>query len=168
MALVQQFDSDLTLTLSTLGAASVISVDSSIDGSRLQGFRVTKSRIFITMSGKTTAEGPIALGVALNFESVAAIKAALESDPTGQQSDDDRGKGTFIRMLDTVGLVPTVFPSSDEGTGKMYEISYGKNGWSIPEGRSMRFYAHNLFGSALTTGTQFQITAEHFGVWLRD
>ncbi len=168
MVLVQQFDTDLDLAIGALLANGVAKVASSIDTSRENGFRIVKSRIFVTMTGKTTAEGPIFFGVALNFESASAIALALLADPTLRTSDISRGKATYIQILQKVGLVPTVFPSSDEGVGKMFEISYGKNGWSIPEGAEWAFFAFNTDASTLTTGTAFQVTCEHFGVWLRD
>ncbi len=167
MVLVQQFDADLLLTLGALAASTTITVNSSIDASRLQGFRVVKSELKVTMTGKTTAEGPITFGVAANFESAAEINAALEADPQGRASDDSRGKGTFLMILDSIGLVPTVFPASDEGVGKSYTISYGKNGWSIPEGRNLQFWARNQ-GANLSSGTLLIFVATHFGVWLND
>ncbi len=169
MVLVQQFDHDLELALSTLGAGTVIRKESLIDGSRLNGFRLVKSRIFITMTGKTTAEGPILFGLDIGFPAGTDVKAVLETDPQSSMADQNRGKNTFLKILGVVGLVPTVFPASDEGiTPAVYEMTYGKNGWSIPEGQALNYWFQNLMGSALTTGTTMQITAEHFGVWLRD
>ncbi len=164
----QQFDVNQSVTLGALAAGIIVKDASQIDSARLQGFRIVKSRFFITMTGKTTAEGPLLFGVACNFPDVTAIKSALEADPQGKTANDLRGEGTYLRLLDTVGLVPTVFPSSDEGTGKMYEVSYGKNGWTIPEGRELALFFMNQDSSALTTGTAFHWEAEHFGVWLND
>ncbi len=127
-----------------------------------------KSRITVTVTGKTTAEGPIQFGVECNFADAVAVQAVLDADPQKRTDDNARGAGTFLMILDKVGLVPTVMPASDEGFGKVYEISYGKNGWSIPEGSALNYWAKNNDSSALTTGTAFQIDAEHFGVWLND
>ncbi len=168
MALEQQFDVDLQLTLSTLAAGAMIRVSSNIDVSRLNGFRLVKTILHVTMTGKTTAEGPIIFGVMCNFPSATAANAALDADPQSRVADNERGDGTYIQVLDAIGLVPTVFPASDEGTGKTYEIMYGKNGWSIPEGQSLDYWARNNDGSALSAGTILQFSATHFGVWLND
>ncbi len=167
IALVQQFDLDVLLTLGTLGANTVIVASSQIDSGRENGIRVTKSRLWWELTGKTTAEGPIVFGVAANFADAAAIKVAIEADVQSSVANDLRGDGTFLKILGAVGLAPSAFPNNDMGIRPMFEISYGKNGWSIPEGQSLVYWAFNA-GSALTTGTVFIITAEHFGVWLRD
>ncbi len=168
MPLVQQFDSDTSLALSTLGAAAAIVTNSRIDASRRQGFRVTKSKIMMTMSGKTTAEGPILYGVMANISNAADLAAILVNDPQGKTDKDERAPGQFVKLLGVIGLVPTTIPSSDTGIAEMHEFSYGKNGWSIPEGRALSYFAFNQFGSALSDGTILQFTAEHFGVWLND
>ncbi len=168
MALVQQFDVDLELVLSTLAAGAIIRVASSIDSTRENGFRITKSRITVGMTGKTTAEGPLLFGVDCNFDNSAQVTAALNANPQKPSDDDSRGTGSYIRFLGMIGLVPTVFPASDEGVGQVFEISYGKNGWSIPEGSALNYWVRNNDNSALTAGTILQFSAEHFGVWLRD
>ncbi len=168
MPLEQEFDSDTSLTLSTLGAAAAIVTNSRIDGTRRQGFRIVKSKLIVTVSGKTTAEGPIAYGVMANIDNAADLAAILTADPQGKTAKTERVKGQFVKLLGVIGLVPTTIPSSDEGTGKMHEFTYGKNGWSIPEGRALSYWAFNKDGSALTAGTILNFTAEHFGVWLND
>ncbi len=148
------------------GACQIVAGD--IDSTRKQGFRIVKSRIIVTMTGKTTAEGPVTFGVALNLSGSTAITTALNNDPQDKNADTERGKGTYLKVLGTFGLVPTVLPSSDSGVGMVYEISYGKNGWSIPEAQGLLYWARNQDSSALTTGMLIQFTAEHFGVWLND
>ncbi len=168
MALEQEFDSDTSLTLSTLGAAAAIVTNSRIDGSRRQGFRLVKSKINVTVSGKTTAEGPISYGVMCNIDNAADLAAILVADPQGKTAKTERVDGQFVKLLGTIGLVPTTIPSSDMGIGVSHEFTYGKNGWSIPEGRALSYWAFNQDGSALSAGTIIQFTAEHFGVWLND
>ncbi len=168
IALEQQFDVEIAFLLGALGATDEIVQNSSIDGSRDQGFRIVKSDIFVTMTGKTTAEGPILFGVACNLPLAADVGKVLQADPQDKNADNARGKGTFIKMLTKIGLVPTVWPNSDHGEGSHYTVHYGKNGWSIPEGQSLVYWARNNDSSALTTGTSIQISAEHFGVWLDD
>ncbi len=168
MALIQQFDISQTIALGTLGSGAMIRDPSKIDGNRRQGFRIVQTDLFVTMTGKTTAEGPLLLGIDMNFDSSTKVLEALAADPQGKTSDTARGKGTYLKILDSIGLVPTVFPASDEGTGKHYKIMYGKNGWTIPEGNSWNLWIRNNFGSALTSGTSIKWDAEHFGVWLSD
>ncbi len=166
ISLVQQFDGNIALDLGTLAAGDVISTSSSIDAARKQGFRVTKSRIMIEMSGKTAGEGPILMGLACNFANAAAIEAALEDDPQGVNTQDaNRGKGTFLKVLALFMSAPTNIPTTRP---LMYEFGYGKNGWSIPEAEALLYWARNQDTGALTTGTRISISAEHFGVWLRD
>ncbi len=171
MSLVQQFDVDKNITLGTLGASTAIFGASEIDGSRENGFRIAKSRITMTMTGKTTAEGPLLIGVCCNVDTVAQLKSILEADPQKPSADTHRGKGTYVRFLGQVGLLTIAIPTTAEtnfpSQDNVIEISYGKNGWSIPEGSALQYFAFNL-GSALSSGTVFLITAEHFGVWLRD
>ncbi len=164
--LKQQFDADANLTLGALGGNDVIAQNSSIDGSRAQGFRIMKSEIFMTLTGKTTAEGPIIWGVACNMDA-AEIEAAMEADPQDRNADDSRGEGTFIKILDVIGLVEVTRPTTNSLNSPLFKVSYGRNGWSIPEGQNLSFWAMNV-GAALTSGTVLLFSAEHFGVWLRD
>ncbi len=169
MALVQQFDIDLPLPVGALAAGAAVIANSRIDAARENGFRIVKSQLFLTLTGKTTAEGPIAFGVAMNVPNAAAITAILDADPSDSKADISRGEGVFVKILGVLGLLETSFPPiSRDGPGWMMEISYGKNGWSIPEGRGLVYWARNNDGSALTTGTILTFSAEHFGVWLRD
>ncbi len=162
----QQFDIGISLDLGTLGVADVITAESSIDGSRKQGFRVTKSKILLEMSGKTAGEGPILFGVAANFPGAPEVELALEADPQGRNEQDSaRGKGTFLKVLALFMSVPINIPTTRP---QMFEFSYGKNGWSVPEAEKLVYWARNQDTSALTTGTRISISAEHFGVWLRD
>ncbi len=167
IVLEQQFDLDVLLTLADLAANTLISVSSKIDASRLNGFRVTKTELNWELTGKTIAEGPILFGVAANFTNDVAIEVALEADVQSRVGNNLRGDGTFLKILGKVGLSPSAFPNNDMGVAPHYTISYGKNGWSIPEGQELVYWAYNA-GAQLTTGTVFIIDAEHFGVWLRD
>ncbi len=166
MALVQLFDIDGNITLGALGGNDAILGVTKIDASKRQGFRIVKSDWFLTLTGKTTAEGPIMIGVCCNMNA-AEVEAAIEADPQGRTDDETRGKGTFIKLLMVLGLLDTAFPTPDGGRVFHREVKYGKNGWSIPEGKTLSLFAYNS-GSALTSGTVVLFSAEHFGVYLRD
>ncbi len=169
MALIQQFDFDGTLSLGTLAANTAVSAFTNIDPSRAQGWRAVMSEWLFSMSGKTTAEGPIIFGIACNM-TAPEIELALESDPQNKNDSDNRGDGTYIKSLGTIGLLVTDFPSAfhePKSDDKMI-VKYGKNGWSIPEGEALSVWAYNQGGAPLTTGTNLCWFAEHFGVWLND
>lgn len=167
IALKQQFDEDNAITLGTLGAGLAILGTGVIDNTRLNGFRLTKSRIGVTLSGKTTAEGPIAYGVSCNVSAV-ELAAILQADPQSRTKDDDRGDGAFVYTMGVIGELTTAFPgATPDGPPVMVSIPYGKNGWSVIEGDTWALWAFNM-GAQLTTGTVIKFFAEHYGVWLRD
>ncbi len=167
MALVQQFDQDFNLALGALAANDATLINGRIDGAREQGFRLVTTDLQIQLTGKTTAEGPIVYGVCCNMNA-AEVEAAIEADPQISTADDARGKGTYIKILGMLGLLQTAFPQSGDNTERRHHISYGKNGWSIPEGQAWSVWAYNQGSGALTSGTTMLMAAEHFGVWLRD
>ncbi len=168
--LVQQFDHDRVMALGTLAAATAVLSNTKIDTARENGFRVTKSRYFFSLTQKTTTEGPISVGICIGLDA-AGVKAALEADPQTNIADDARGEGTYIKKLFTIGVGQQEFPGSG-GSGMDFmrgiEVSYGKNGWSVPEGSLLAVWAYNQDGTALTTGCVINWDSEHFGVWLRD
>ncbi len=165
MVLEQQFDESMTLSVGALALHDVISVDSKIDAARLQGFRLVKSTFFIDAHGKTVQQGPVQLGVALNM-SAGGVESAIESDPQDSKADNNRGDGTFIKPL--AMMADAAISIGSNRLLQPIEVSYGKNGWSLIEGRSMIFWAYNLGDATLTTGLVVDVFAEHFGVWLRD
>jgi len=165
MALIAQYDNNGTLTLGAQGALDVLSTNTKIDGARKQGFRVTKSNWFFQATGKTATEGPIIIGIACNADA-AEIEAAIEADPQAPSDDDSRGMGVYIKPLFLMGIAQTEFPAAGDAVMKPFTVSYGKNGWSIPEDQALTVWAYAM--GALTTGTVIRFFAEHFGVWLRD
>ncbi len=167
MSLVQLFDTELSLALAALASKDVILQNGKIDGSRSQGFRIVNTKIWMEMEGKTVDEGPIQLGISCNA-GAAEVEALMEADPQAPSDDDSRGIGVFVKTLFQVGKKELTIPAAASGRHLMAEISYGKNGWSIPEDQPWSVWAFNAGTGALTTGTVFRIFAEHFGVWLRD
>ncbi len=151
------------MALSTLGTNDAISVATKVDNTRLRGYRMIKSIFHFGVTGKTATEGPIIVGVAINM-SAGDIEKAMEADPQSPSEDDARGIGGFIKTLFMLDNPATVWPVGFNG---MIEVSYGKNGWSCPQGQAVTVFAYNT-ASTLSTGTIIQWVAEHFGVWLRD
>jgi len=165
----QQFDEDHSIVLGALVNATAIFGASKIDAAREQGFRLVMSRISMKLTGKTTAEGPILIGICANVPDVASLKAYLENDPQGRSSDDAKGNNWFVKLLFQIPLAATENGSNADlaDNQSMFEVKYGKNGWSIPEGSALNYFAWNM-GSTLTTGAVITIAAEHFGIWLKD
>jgi len=166
MVLEQQFDEDHNVTLGALSGAAAIFGASKIDAGREQGFRLVKSNVTVSFTGKTASEGPISFGVCCNVPTAAELASVLVNDPQGSSSNKKRADNWFIKPLGVISLLATA-TDAQNNIEMTFEISYGKNGWSIPEGSALNYYAFNM-GSALTTGTVIIISAEHFGVWLRD
>ncbi len=163
-----QYDDNVTLTLSTLGATTVIATNSKIDSSRASGFRIIKSKIFAQFTGKTAAEGPVMFGVAIGY-TAAEVEAILEQDPQSRVAAIEKGKG----YIEPIGMVPleavagpVTGPTGGSGAhAGMFETTPN---WSCPEGASLSYWAYNMGSGALTTGTLFRVFAQHYGVWLRD
>ncbi len=161
------YDPSVTITLGTLAAAAAITANSKIDGSRLNGFRVLKSELWIGASGKTTGEGPVVIGLAFDADA-ANVALAMAADP---QAD---GRQTGDKVANTEAKFP-VFPIAMIGKA---ETKIGiesvtmkhtlKPQWSAPEGSGLQYFAFNADTGALTTGTVVEIFAKHFGVWLND
>ncbi len=164
IALEQQFDENFSLAVGALGNLDVIAANSQIDASRAQGFRITKSKMLFTYEAKTTAEGPLVVGIAMNV-TAAGIEAAIEADPQSRNADNAKGEGVFIKPLFILPKPATELAADSQRLE--FEMSYGKNGWSIPEGQDFKVWVYNL-GAALTSGTIVRMFAEHFGLWLRD
>ncbi len=163
-----QYTLQTTLTLGTLASADVIAASSKIDSSRLQGFRVSKVRWAGTYTGKTSGEGPIVYGMAANM-TAAEIENAIEADPQASTEDDGRGDGSWLKPLGVIsknGTAGSLGP--DGGSGEVCNFIDVKANWSVIEGKDFSFWAYNLHGSSLTTGSELQFATEFMGVWLRD
>ncbi len=166
-----QYESDLELALSTLGAATGIVVNTKIDSSRLNGFRVAKTRIAATLTGKTAGEGPIAWGLSANL-SAAEIKAIIEADPQDKTRDDSRGVGAWLTYMGIIPLEMTAGgltgPAGGGAAGHPVQMEALKVNWSILEGKGFNVWAFNMDTGALTGGTIITCVMENMGVWLND
>jgi len=63
-----------------MAANDAVSTNSRIDTARKQGFRLVKSMVAVTFEGKTTDQGPLSYGFAMNL-STQEIEDAVEADP---------------------------------------------------------------------------------------
>ncbi len=164
-----QYDHDNSFPLSTLGANTAILGATKIDSTRLNGFRIAKVRITAAITGKTTAEGPIAWGLCCNL-TAARLKAIIEADPQASTEDDEHGSGEWLMHMGMMTLATTAGPLTGGlgGPNVAAQHEEHKINWSVIAGKSFDLWAYNMSGSPLTTGAIIQSFQEIFGVWLRD
>ncbi len=152
------------ITVGALAALDAVVVNSVIDATREEGFRILKTEYFVHFEGKTTAEGPVMFGFAANLNA-AEIEEAIEADP--QQRADDPEMHNAMRPVWVLGVIPKLSTEQDQSfPGNVKGIFNPR--WSIPEGKGASWWAYNNSSGALTTGLLIKIMAKHFGVWLRD
>ncbi len=152
------------LALGALAAqTAIVSSDSPIKTTNARGFRVSRIDWALEFRSKTTAEGPIIVG--LSPQSIGEIKSALQSRPTGITPIQSAAAKVPLWILAVIDSVATT-SNPDKGYSLMQSL---KPNWSIKEGMKLELFAFNSEESAaLTTGTILQLTAKIFGVWLND
>ncbi len=150
---------ELSVNLSTAISGAAVGVNSRIDASRLQGFRILKSQVFVALKDITEGEGPILIVMAHDLTAT-EVEETLGADP--QRSGDPDLEARAMRPVWPVGLL------METVGGKTVLEKEMKIGWSFPEGTILKFYAINRDNATLTTGASMNVTAKHFGVWLRD
>ncbi len=171
MAKVVNYDVQFLLSLGTLAAGDVAFTNFNIDASRGQGFQVSHSELTGVFAGKTSAQGPIAWGLAINM-SAAEIEAALEADPQDKTDDDVRGESTWIKICGMLALTSTNGPLWGGGPGGanstpdvMRRINVG---WDVLEGQDYGMWARNQGSGSLTDGAEITTMNAHYGRWRRD
>ncbi len=152
---------DTNVALGSLGAGIAVTAASKIDSARLQGFRVLRTEWYMGVTGMTTGEGPLLLGMSVGL-SAAQIQGGIQGDP--QRSHDVTESDQAQRPIWPL----QVFMANADGDGTIVAQGVIKLGWSVPEGVSLNFFVINFTASALTTGAVVNVIAKHFGVWLRD
>ncbi len=156
---------DLSIDVGALPSKDAIAVSSKIDTARENGFRVMKTEYFIDFEGKTSGEGPLMVGFAANHNA-GEIEEAIEADP--QSSHDDEANLHAKRPVWPLAMIPEA-SSARSSTGSLEQIMGKFNPkWTVPEGEGAVWWAYNMDGAILTTGTIINIFAKHYGVWLRD
>ncbi len=166
-----QIDETVLLTLSTLGSKTAIVVDTNIDSSRAQGFYILYTLLAGFFAGKTTAEGPITIGLCANLNA-ADLTAIMIEDRQRQESPSERGPGSWVRPIVLVGLDALEGEingaQGDENVQGTSRYMLHKVNWTIPEGDAYSLFAFNHMGSALTTGMTVTASMINNGRWLRD
>lgn len=159
------YEEDGSLALGTLESLNAISGATKIDATRLQGYRIAKVDLSMTVKAKTAAEGPICFGIACNM-SAAEVEKAIEADPQSSTDDNERGEGGWLKMLGIIPVSAIAGPITGTISGAAQMITVMVN-WSVIEGKEFTVWAYNM-GAQLTTGTIISWIMEIFGVWLRD
>ncbi len=157
---------EATITLGTLGSESTL-LTAIIANSNENGVRIKRMKLHCSFSGKTAAEGPIVVGLANDLsateiaEAMTAVATGLNTEALNEQANrpvyplwvmDINSTGNIVQTAVLDHVIPEVddFPRM------------------ILEGKQLSLFAHNEFGSALTTGTVIRVSGVIIGTWLRD
>ncbi len=136
-----------------------------------EDFRMLKSEIVAKWQGGTAGDAKgLILGVADGALSQTEVEAAIEAD--GPLSPGAAAMDTaevamrpvwFIGVADdTQGKTDLTF-RNDQGGG-LLEF---KPRWTFRATSSWVFFVYNSSGLLMTTGSDVDITAKHFGVWVQ-
>ncbi len=156
---VQHLSNELALL--TLANLTALISNTNIDASRDQGVRIKQLKVAATIKGLTAGEGPIVWGLALELTAV-EIAECLLADPQAMQDTDAADKAN--RRVFPIGVF-TMDTASDDPQG-FREVGFP---WKeIPEESTLKFYAWNTSGAALTTGAKITWNAAVVQEWLRD
>ncbi len=158
------YDEDFSLAVGALAGNDLVGGATKIDGGRLNGFRVVKTRLIGSFTGKTTAEGGVIWGLGIfPTASAAVVESILEADPQSALGQTFKQEGTWVKPMGMMRLEETE-GSLHPGAG-FVDVDIN---WSVPEGAELMVWAYNQQSGALTTGTVLNLFMQHMGVWLRD
>ncbi len=162
MAQMRSYDS-VEITLSTLAAGAVLKGALKIDGGREQGVRISKMKAACMISGITTGDGPLVIGLCNVDLSVAEIAEAFDADP--QKELDTPASEQVMREI---------FPIWAQGK----QSQQGADIWpyrsirypwkNVIEGNGLAWFVVNHDASALQTGGIVNIESVTIGEWLHD
>ncbi len=147
-----------TLTLSTLGAATVLT--GGMTAASSGPYRVISAICSWTQSTLTDGEGPITVGYAHNDYSVGEIKEALEAS-AALDLGDKVAQEKANRLVRVVGTFRSE-PNNDLNDGRPIKT---KLNWRMNVGDILNIFAYNESTGALATGTFIRSTGN---LWIRD
>lgn len=152
-------------TLGALVAHTIQAVAGEIDSSREHGVFLMQSKIWIHYQGKTSNEGPILVGMAINTTG-AEVQAWILADPQDKndKAEMEKARRSWIMPL---ALLPREGTGTPSASGIVKPIVINPQ-WVIPEGSDMIYWSFNSSGSNLTTGASVNFVAHHLQRWLND
>ncbi len=159
-----------TITLGALGAGvAILATGNKVISTNERGFRTSKIEYWlISVDGKTTAEGPIEIGIQVGL-TVGELAQAIAASPTGISASQREEAQRAVWPLGVIGEKMTSVPANGaEVIGDIMNKMTLKLNWSVKEGQSMTWYAMNRDSGALTTGTVVKIRTKYYGVFLND
>ncbi len=146
----QVIHGDTQLTLGTLGNDIAILGNTKIDASVQQEAQIMKVKTYVEVRAKTTAEGPIIIGLSSGVSN-AEIAEAMVADP--QRIRDPGASEQANRKVypfQVIGRVITGLSATPDHLGGLRDIRAPS--WKTLEEDALSFFAFNR-GAALTGGT---------------
>lgn len=153
---------EASITLDTLAANTAIS--SELRGIKSQGIKIKKFKYAVTIYGKTTNEGPVAVGIACQDLTDSQIAECINAQPTDFQDPGSSEQGNRkVFVLEVLAYNGTAM---DASLTKWKEAKDFPS-WVVEEHEDIRFFAYN-FGAQLTTGCIARIVCWMNYRWLHD
>ncbi len=145
----------MDLALGTLAAATVLSGNLWTESS---DFYVVSAELYVGLRGHTGNEGPILVGLAHGDLTDAEIEESIEAVTSAQLSDRiQRERAT--RPVRDIGMFPGNAADEMINDGNPVKTPIR---WMNRQGDDMKAWAFNSDGSALTTGTVFNLEGKIF------
>ncbi len=154
---------DTALGVGALAAGASIVQATKVDANRRQGVWLRKFFGAITMTGKTSGDGPIICGFNANL-SAAEQAEAINADPQGAQ-DETESEHAARRYVPLI-IFPIGFSSSPDSVH--YFRGLKMPNWKIREGEVLNTFVHNLEANALAAGTIVEFQGVLTYRWLND
>ncbi len=153
--------------LTTLGADTSLSLNTSYGSAMTKAFLIKQVRYALALSGLTAGEGPILIGFARGGLSVAEITSALATALVNPE--DASNMGAFAMASTIFWETLRLISDHDEVSPLNETISIGgRKGIPVQEGEGIQLFAFNPTGAALTTGAAVVGAFNLIGVWLNE
>ncbi len=160
------------IALSTLNTQVALKVMSGYEGDAMQQKTLLKSvRLRGAVSGMTSGEGPVVIGLAYGETSVGSIKIALETvfaPETGASTTQIQQANSRRVLWESITIYQREFQGSfnlDTFDSGRRSLGGGK-GLPFMENVGWQVFVYNLSGGNLTTGATISILMEAWGVSL--
>jgi len=157
---------EVNVSIGTLASRTALVVLSDHATALKTPFLMKKTRMLIEYLGITAGEASrIIIGMARGTVSVTQIKAALEDNLFDRTKKDQAAKRDVMHET----ITPVTWESFD-GTAALFDtgmVSLGGGG-GIPfdEDIGWQWFAWNMSGGAMTTGSTFHLLGTSWGIWL--